>query len=109
MPGFGSLMAGRSSGYVQALLALAGMVLTLVFGLRFVLWFFANYARFHDAQADPLANFEQLWLAVRWALLGILIFILGWCWALITSLQIVAAAKKAEQVQAPPRLGGGPH
>ena len=36
MPGFGSLVAGRISGYAQAALTIGGMVLTMVFGARFI-------------------------------------------------------------------------
>jgi hypothetical protein len=104
LPGFGSLVAGRISGYPQAVLALGGMGLTLVFGVPFILWFAANSARLHNPEADPLAAMLEMWLAVRWAVLGIALFVLGWLWALATSLSLLAAAKKEELPKAPPRL-----
>jgi hypothetical protein len=104
MPGFGSLVAGRVSGYPQAALALGGTGLSLVFGVPFILWFAANSARLHNPEADPFAAMLEMWLAVRWAVLGIALFALGWLWALTTSLSLLRAAKKDEPPKAPPRL-----
>ena len=83
LPGFGSLLAGRLIGYPQALLACAGVLLTMIYGLGFIWWFFHNYSRLHDPAADPIATLTELWMAVRWALLGILLFAVSWLWALI--------------------------
>jgi len=41
---------------------------------------------------------------VRWAVLGIALFALGWLWALATSLSLLRAAKNEEPPKAPPRL-----
>ena len=41
LPGSGSLLAGRISGYAQLALGLGGLLMTVVFGLRFMLWYFA--------------------------------------------------------------------
>ena len=43
MPGTGSLAAGRRSGYIELLLSFIGVVLTLVFGTRFLIWFAKNW------------------------------------------------------------------
>jgi hypothetical protein len=106
LPGLGSLVAGRISGYSQAALALGGMGLTMAFGVRFMLWFAANWARLHDPEADPVAALLEMWVAggLRWALLGIALFALGWLWALATSLGLLRAAKREEASRAPPRL-----
>src|SRR6266404_2112713 len=74
VPGFGSLAAGHSSGYFQVALTVIGMALTMIFGARFVLWMLANWTRLHDPMADQFDALRQMWLAVRWALLGIGIF-----------------------------------
>ena len=103
VPGLGSLVAGRISGYPQVALGLGGMALTLAFGLRFFVWFAANRSRLLDPGADPAALLE-MWLAVRWALLGIALFALGWLWALATSLALLAAAKRDQPPNVPPRL-----
>jgi hypothetical protein len=100
----GSLVAGRISGYPQAALALGGMALTLAFGVRFFVWFAANWTRLHDPGADPAAGVLEMWLAVRWALLGIALFALGLVWALATSLALLSAAKRDPPPTAPPRL-----
>ena len=104
LPGFGSLMAGRVVGYAQALLTFGSLFLTLSFGIHFVLWCLANWARLHDPQGDPLEALVEMWRAMRWAVLGIGLFAGTWLWSLATSFSIVQAAKQAEQNAAPPRL-----
>jgi hypothetical protein len=101
LPGSGSLAAGRVSGYGQLALALGGMVLTTVFGIYFMAWYVANWSQFHGAQADPISLLGDLWLKLRWALLGIGVFLFGWLWALSSSMDILASAKKSPP---PPRL-----
>jgi hypothetical protein len=103
LPGSGSLLAGRRSGYAQMALAVGGMGLTLLFGLRFMIWSITNWARLHDPQADFLDMFEETWLRSRWALLGIGLFVLGWLWALATSMAIVRSAGENPS-NTPPRL-----
>src|SRR6266576_2309348 len=75
LPGMGSLVAGYASGYGQALLAVGGMILSIVFGLRFVVWYFDNWARLYHSQTDPTEALGDMWQAIRWALLGIGIFL----------------------------------
>jgi hypothetical protein len=104
MPGAGSLVAGRISGYAQFALAVGGMVLTLLFGGRFILWYFANWDRFHAGDTDPMEAFREMWVVLRWAALGFALFILSWLWALATSLQILLAAKEGNSAEVPPRL-----
>ena len=91
----GSLVAGRASGYAQVTFAVTGTLLTMIFGVRFVVWYLANWSRFNGAQSDPLGSLQELWLEVRWALGGIAIFGIGWLWALGTSLNIVRESRKA--------------
>jgi len=104
MPGFGSLVAGYASGYAQAALAIGGMIVTIVFGARFVLWYFANWSHFHGPDADPADSLLEMWRFVKWPLLGFGMFALGWLWALATGLQIVSSARKSESAAVPPRL-----
>ena len=101
LPGIGSLVAGRPSGYPQAALAFLGMFLTIGFGGRFIVWFFANWSRLHQPEND-LAVLADMWRAVRWSLFGMATFLLGWLWALATSLQILHSAKQAEKSSSPP-------
>ena len=103
LPGSGSLMAGRKSGYPQAFLGIGGMILTLIFGVRALVWFLANWARMHDPAVDQFDVMGEMWSVVRWAFLGMAVFGLGWLWALGTSYAIVRSAKNDSS--APPKLG----
>lgn len=104
VPGFGSLAAGRAVGYAQALLAVGGMALTAVFAARFFYWYMANSSRLQGPESDPFDAFREMWHVIKWPLLGMAIFFIGWLWALATSLEIVRSAKQAESAQEPPRL-----
>ncbi len=97
VPGTGTLAGGRRSGYAQGVLALAGTGLTLVFGVRFLAWYAANYARLQQEDLDPFAVLGEIWLAVRWALLGMALFALAWLWALGSSLLLLREARRAEK------------
>jgi hypothetical protein len=103
MPGTGSLAAGRRSGYCELLLSFIGVVLTLVFGTRFLIWFARNWNSLYSQDADPIATFSGMWMAGRWAFLGIFIFLIAILWSLITSLQILRSARKPPRL-APPQL-----
>jgi hypothetical protein len=104
MPGAGSLAAGHASGYPQLVLAIAGMGLTTLFGVRFIFWYVANWARFHGAEVDPMNALGEMWLVLRWALLGIGVFLVGWLWALATGFRIVLSAGTTKSATAPPQL-----
>lgn len=105
LPGSGSLVAGRVSGYAQLALAMGGTALTVLFGLRFIWWFLANWSRLHNPDGDPVAALLEMWRALKWPALGFGLFFLGWLWALATSLGIVISARKTESTPVPPRLG----
>ena len=104
MPGFGSLVAGHASGYAQAALAVGGMIVSLVFGARFIVWYLANWARFHSPDADPSDALSEMWQYLKWPLLGFGLFAVGWLWALATSFLIVRSAGRTESATVPPRL-----
>jgi len=102
LPGSGSLAAGRVSGYGQLVLAFAGLLLSTVFGLRFIAWSVSNWSRLYGAQAEPFESLTENWHVLRWALFGIGVFGLGCLWALVTSLQILREAKNAEPPKSTP-------
>jgi len=104
LPGSGSLLAGRASGYSQLLLTFLGLSLTLVFGTRFLVWQFSNWSRLHGGEMELGAVFGEIWLHLRWALLGIAVFLGSMIWALATSLSILDASRKAEGFNKPPPL-----
>ena len=95
LPGMGSLLAGRKVGVPQLILSVTALILTIVFGVRFALWFFANRAAFNDPNADPVETLKAMWLAVRWAALGMALFGISVLWAFITSWSVLQAARKA--------------
>jgi hypothetical protein len=103
VPGIGSLMAGRVTGYIQLLLTVGGMILTLWFGVRFIVWAVGNWNQLQQAD-DPVAPLLEMWNRAHWALLGIGIFALAWLWALTTSVGIVREARAGEFL--PPRSPG---
>lgn len=94
LPGFGSILAGRVVGYAQAILTVAGFVLTVACGLKLILWFFANWSKMNDPMADGWENLRALWLVARWPLLGMALFAISWLWALVTSFMIMRSAPK---------------
>jgi hypothetical protein len=104
LPGFGSLIAGRAVGYFQAALTVIGFGITLVFGLRFIVWCLKNWSRLYGPESDPSESFGLMWSMVRWPLLGMGVFAATWLWALGTSESIVREAKRAEAAKAPPKL-----
>src|SRR6266571_6753173 len=101
IPGCGSLVAGRVSGYLQFMIVIIGEVMSIYFGVKFFSWYQANWAHMQQIQPDSAANFTELWLRLRWFLLGFGVFGAGWLWALGSSLAILLEAKKAPPA-APP-------
>jgi len=105
VPGCGTLVAGRVSGYFQLLLAVAGVTLTFWFGLRFIVWYLNTGSQVQESPDDIAANFQELWLRLRWALTGMLVFLAGLLWGLASSVSILLESKKAPSPP-PPVLGG---
>jgi hypothetical protein len=108
MPGFGSLVAGRVSGYPQAALTIIGFVISVIGAGPLLAWFSANASRLQDPGDDVVGNLLERWMAVRWAVLGVAIFGFAWLWALATSMGILNEAKRAEKdgTAVPPKLDG---
>lgn len=94
MPGAGSLMAGRRVGYGQLLVAVAGLGLTLVFGVLFVVWSIQNFNQLRAPEVDPLETLSSLWQHLKWALAGMGLFGVAWVWALVTSLSILGGSTR---------------
>ena len=83
LPGMGSVMAGRKVGYLQAPLALGGMVLTFTFAVLYV----RDWIRLGVIPLPPD------WSLLRIGLLGVGLFAAGWCWALLTGLNLLRNAR----------------
>ena len=104
LPGFGSLLAGRKVGYPQAALTVIGFALTIVFGLGFVVFALRNMAAFWDPESDQLRLWLELWLRLRWPLVGFGMVALSWLWSLTTNSSILREARKAGDGNKPPKL-----
>ena len=102
LPGSGSLVAGHPVGYAQLALALGGFAVSAVFGVRFIGWQLANWSRFHSPQGDPVAELAEIWLHLRWALLGMAVVLIALFWALMTSLAILRSASNEYPAKEPP-------
>jgi len=97
LPGFGSLLAGRKVGYVQIPFTVVGFALLLIFGVRTIVWYLSNWSRLMNPDEDPWDNLGEIWLHMRWPLLGMAIAAFAMLWALTTSLSIVAESRAAER------------
>lgn len=104
LPGLGSLAAGRRTGYAQMAFSLSGLAISASCSVRFITWFVSHWDRLQELQGEPGAYFHEIWIHLRWALLGFAVFLVGWLWALASSISIVARAKAAEAKAAPPRI-----
>jgi hypothetical protein len=99
MPGFGSLLAGRAVGYFQIPFTVIGFGLTVLCGIPTIIWYFSNWSRLQQMQEEPdgyARALGQLWIHLRWPLLGIGLFFFALLWALTSSLGIMAQARAAE-------------
>jgi hypothetical protein len=82
LPGLGSLMAGRKVGWPQAVLALAGAALTL-------LWLVSFTGEWMRLGAFPLDAGPE----IGRGLAGVAAFFVAWLWSLLTSLDGVRQAR----------------
>lgn len=82
LPGLGSLIAGRRSGWPQAVLALVGFVLTTVW----LVGFLAEWGRSGDFPLDPGPHLPA-------GALGVLLFAVSWVWGLLTGLLVLRDAR----------------
>ena len=78
--------------------------MSLFFGVRFFIWQLSNWSRLHATDVDPITALQETWLHVRWAVLGIGIFLVSMVWALLTSLALLNSSRKANQSNQPPPL-----
>jgi uncharacterized membrane protein YbhN (UPF0104 family) len=99
LPGAGSLAAGRPVGYAQLLLAVIGLIISVVSCAAAFRWFLLTGGQ--SADPNPETNLIDLWRHVRWPLLGMAIFLMALIWALLTGFQILSAHPKNP---VPPRI-----
>jgi hypothetical protein len=89
LPGAGTLLLGRTIGYLQLGLAFVGVVLTLVYGVRFVHWFLEHRLLLENPDQDPWTTLRWVWTEVRISLLGMALFGSAWLWAIAGSLTLL--------------------
>jgi hypothetical protein len=107
MPGFGTILAGRKVGYLQIAVTAAGFALTIIPGIPAVMWGLSNISRMQESE-DPMANLREMWVHMRWPILGIVFFIVAMIWAWFSSMSILAEARKAELLRPqPPKINPG--
>lgn len=108
LPGFGSIMAGRAVGWPQSTLTVVGFVLTLIYSVRAVVWFYRNWNKVYGDDLDSLDATTALWRLLTWAFLGIGLFLVAWVWAFATNASILRSATHARFGEKPPVLKPGP-
>jgi 4a-hydroxytetrahydrobiopterin dehydratase len=84
-PGLGSLAAGYwVAGLGQLLLALAGFILVLVWFFKIIIPYYSMM--FGETQPPP----------INWSigLAGTALFVLAWCWSLVTSVSVYRGASQ---------------
>jgi hypothetical protein len=101
LPGAGSLAAGRAIGYLQMIMAFAGLIVSVLTGIPMIEWALSNWSRLSDPLSDPSGVLLDLWQHARWPLAGIGLYAIGILWAVATSLKLLAQAP-GEGV--PPRI-----
>ncbi len=104
-PGSGSLLAGRWIGYPQVALTLAALTLTTWHGVRFFVWAWQHWSLLVSGD-DPAEALMGLWLAARWPLFGMALFVIAWIWALLTSLSVMNRARREELLREQPPIIG---
>lgn len=93
IPGGGSLLAGRRIGYLQLALCGMGFALTMIFGVKFILWGLQHWAELRDPTGDPAETLLTLWRGCRMPLAGIGLFGVAWIWAFLTNMGILRASR----------------
>jgi hypothetical protein len=102
LPGAGSLAAGRPLGYAQMAVALGGTIVSVVTGIPMFEWALSNWARLTAPSSDdPLEGLSELWLHMRWPIVGICIVAIAILWAGVTGMRLIS---KAPEDRVPPRI-----
>jgi H+/gluconate symporter-like permease len=99
LPGAGSLAAGKGVGYAQLVVAVIGVIVSVVSCATAFRWFLLTGGQ--SSETNPETNLIDLWRHIRWPLFGMGIFLIALIWALLTGLQILSAHPKDP---VPPRI-----
>ena len=97
-PGAGTVMAGRAVGYVQAIIMVAGFVLTMWYLL---VWINAIFA-FAMSNSGDETQYKASYQGYMWMLrYGLWLSAIAWVWSGVSSIGIIRSAKE------PPLISGG--
>jgi len=84
-PGLGSIMIGRRVGWIQAALMLAGFVLSMSFGVWYLMCAVQLWQNPAWSEAEFAARYRPALWSLRW---GLGLCGVAWLWALVTSIGI---------------------
>jgi len=87
-PGVGTVLGGRRSGYLQAILMLAGFFLTIGFMLRFMTALVLFMAQPEWTEEQFRALYHNVWVG----LIGCILCLISWFWALASSIAMLRSA-----------------
>ncbi len=94
-PGLGTLMLGKFAlGFSQLALACAGFLFVVV-------WFVVVMVQYYGLSDNPEVK------PVGWiGIVGAILFVVSWCWSLITSIGFIRAANRMarSELAIPPRI-----
>jgi hypothetical protein len=99
-PGMGTVMAGRWTGYLQAVVMLIGFGLTMMYMLAVIHGAVELAMSGAMTEESFRASYHQNSWALKW---GLLLSALAWIWSLVSSILIVRGVPKE-----PPVLGSSP-
>jgi len=89
-PGLGTVMGGRKIGYVQALLMIVGFALTLYF----MCWYIASLLQAPFQSDWNEGAFHGELSHRKWTgIVGAIVCLIAWLWALVSSLAILKEAR----------------
>lgn len=90
-PGAGTVMAGRRVGYIQAIIMVAGFVLTMTYLFAVI----ASIANFAVSGTVTEAEYHKQYQVYTWAgKYGLILSVLAWCWSLVSSIAIIRNVRK---------------
>jgi len=101
LPGIGSILGGRKSGYFQVLLSLISLGATFYYGLKLGKWFLLHSEQVPDwIYGFPPEIQNQLWKLIVPIIYALILFIISLVWSVLTSISIIRQAKQ----NAPPKI-----
>jgi hypothetical protein len=90
-PGLGTIMAGRRTGYLQALIMVIGFILAT----GYMVWFIICITRLALGETANEAEWTAQYHRYGWAgKYGLALCIVAWCWSLVSSIGILRQSRQ---------------